>query len=121
MATSIKLELSGDNSFSREAWYGWGPFTAKVNDDDSLTIQVPENDPQILPLQTNEVGNYWTVNIAGGKAFASVIEHEKYGTYMRLKLGKNVELPASVAEKVNKKPTKSRGPKQTGASGMWRK
>lgn len=122
MSNAIKLKLQGEDTFGRDSWYGWGPFKAKVNDDDSLTITVPGEDPQIIPVASNDYGPYWTVNLAEGKAFARIVDHEKYGTYLRLKLSDQVNLPAEVAAKANKnKKPQARAPKKTGTSGMWTK
>lgn len=120
-AISIKLEVSGENQFSRESWYGMGPFKGQLNDDESLTLGVPGSDPQICTPAQNDYGTYYMFNIGGGKGFASVVNHDKYGKYLRLRLGDKVELPASVLEKMNFKPGKGAGKKPAASTntGFW--
>jgi hypothetical protein len=121
-AISIKLEVAGENKFARESWYGLGPFTAQLNDDQSLALGIPNSDVQICTPAQNDYGTYYMFNIGGGKGFASVVDHEKYGKYLRLRLGDKVELPASVVEKMNFKPGKAAGSKKPAAAtntGFW--
>lgn len=100
-APVIKLNPTEDGIFERESYYGLGPFKAKVNDDDSLTLGIPNQEPEICTPSENEHGQYWMFNIYGGKGFASVVNHEKYGRYLRLRLGNGVELPPEVTAKLN--------------------
>jgi len=102
---SIKLDQTTDGVFQRDLWYGYGPFHAKINEaDEALSLALPNEDVQVLVPASNEYGKYYVFNIGGGKGFASIINHEKYGTYLRLRLGDKVELPAAVVEKMNYKP-----------------
>lgn len=123
---SIKLNVGENGIYERETWYGWGPFKAKVNDDETLTIQVPDTDAQICTPETNEYGTYYKVNFCGGTAFASVIDHEKFGNYLRLRLGDKCVLPTEVVEKMTYNPKagakkgkggKAAAPKQ--AANLW--
>lgn len=122
-ALVIKLEQGDEGKFSRDSWFGIGPFSANLNDDGSLSVSIPGEDVQIVTPSSNDFGEYWMVNLGGGKAFASVVNHDTYGTYMRIKLGKDVKLPASVQEKINYKPgAKGNGFKKAVAkkpAGMW--
>lgn len=102
-SVTIKLEPTGDTSFGRESYYvkDFGPFKANLNDDSTLTVACLGDQPQICPKKTNDKGDYWMFDILGGKAFASIVDHEKYGRYLRVRLGDNVKLPSEVAEKVS--------------------
>lgn len=116
---TIKLEVNGDG-FERESWYGLGPFTAKQGEDESLTVGIPQHDVQIVPVQSNDYGKYWVLNMGQGKAFATIIDHEKYGKYLRLKLSDDVVLPAEVMEKINYKPKKSgKGAAKSSGGNLW--
>lgn len=112
-STVIKLNPADDGTFRRYAYYGLGPFKAKINDDESLTLGIPDQEPEICTPAENEHGQYWMFNIYGGKGFASVVNHEKYGTYLRLRLGKDVQLPPEVVAKI-KGSGKGVGGKSTG-------
>lgn len=119
-ALTIKLEVSdNENQFGRESWYGVGPFASKINDDGSLALKSPGQDTQIVTPSENKYGTYWTVNLFGGKCFASVMDHEKYGRYMRIKLGNSVELPAEVKEKISYKPKAKKSAPKKASVDLW--
>ena len=116
---SIKLDVTGEGEFGRDTWYGWGPFKAKL-DGDNLQLGLPDTDVQVCTPASNDYGTYYTFNIGGGKGFASVINHEKYGTYLRLRLGDKVTLPSTVVDKMNYKPKAAGGnAKPAGNDGFW--
>lgn len=117
-ALTIKLEAGDEGKYSRDSWYGIGPFTASNNDDGSLSVAVPGMPVQVCTKATNDFGDYWTVEIGGGKAFASLVDHATYGKYMRIKLGNNVKLPESVQEKINYKP-KAKAPAAKASADLW--
>lgn len=118
----IKLNLMGDGTYGRDSWFSYGPFKAKVNDDKSLTIGLPDAEPQVCPVSTNEHGDYYKVNMLGGIAFATVYDSEQYGKYVRLKLGDKVVLPEAVQAKIAYKPKgqgQSGGARKTQNTDFW--
>ena len=104
----IKIDLKQDGTYQRDSWYGIGEFKAKVNEDKTLTVGLPDHDVQVCPLATNDVGEYYSVKAFGGNGFATLVDNE-YGKYLRIKLGDNVKLPAAVVEKINYKPKAAGG------------
>ena len=91
----IKIPVVGKSKteFSRDAWFGYGPFKGKVNADGSLKIKLGDADSQTLTSATTEYGPYFMADFLGGKAFVTEVQHEKYGHYLRLKLTDDVVLP----------------------------
>lgn len=96
---SIKLNKNDDGTYSRDSWYGYGPFAAKVNDDGSVAFKGPDGEAQVGTTKSNEYGEYHEVKLNGGVAFLSVKNYQ--GTeYMRLGLGNKVALPDEVKAKM---------------------
>lgn len=118
---SIKLNKVSDGKYERDSWYGIGPFKTTLNDDGSLGVVIPGQDTQICTPSENDYGTFWTLSLGGGKAFASVVDHDQYGHYMRIKLGNEVKLPDSVMEKINYRPggAKKTAPKKSGGNAVW--
>jgi hypothetical protein len=119
-ALSVKLQDKDGDAWTRESWYGYGPFKVKFNDDDTATIGLPDTDVQIAPKQTNDYGDYFVAKFLGGTVFVSRVSHEKYGNYVRIKLGNTVELPSAVLEKIAYKPKASSGARaKPTAKAVW--
>ena len=103
---SVKLQDKNGDAWFRETWYGYGPFTVAFNEDGTATVGLPDTESQILTKQTNDYGDYYAGKFHGGTVFISKVAHDKYGNYVRIKLGDNVQLPDDVLAKINYKPTK---------------
>lgn len=116
---SIKLADRDGDAWVRESWYSYGPFKVKFNDDKTATIGLPDTDVQIVPEQTNDYGAYYAAKFLGGTVFLSLVDHEKYGKYARIRLGNNVELPAKVQEKMSYKPKSGGAREASTAKSVW--
>ena len=99
-AVTIKLNATGDLEFGRDSWYGWGPFKAKLNDDKSLVFRGPDSTDQVVGIKSNDRGDFYQIQMGGGVAFATVVDHEQYGRYLRIRLGNKVALPEAVMAKM---------------------
>ena len=109
---TIKLNPT-EGGYEREAWFGLGPFKAKINDSDqSLTVQVAEQEPEIVAAQEGQYGNYYTINFLNSRAFVDEFKSKEYGTYVRIKLFDDVILPEEVVAKMEG-PKKGGTPKTT--------
>lgn len=117
---SVKLNKNEDGTFSRDSWYGWGPFASKFNDDGSVSFKGPDGEPQVGVEKTNDYGKYYQVTVNGGTAFLSMNEYQ--GTpYMRLGLGDKVAIPDEVKAKLSGPPkgTKSGAKAKPTAGAIW--
>ena len=107
---TIKLNPT-EGGYARDSWFGLGPFKAKINETDkSLTIQVADQEPEIVAAQEGKFGDYFTINFLDSKAFVDEYESKGYGTYIRIKLFEEVTLPEDVQAKMA-------GPKGKGGAG----
>ena len=111
---TIKLNQVGENTFSRDTWHKVGPFKAQIGGDQSLTIKVMDQEPEILAPQEGQYGSYYVANFLNSKAFVDLYESKEYGTYLRIKLFDDVNLPAE-AEASMRGPSKKGGAKKPAA------
>ena len=120
----IKLEAI-EGGYGRESWWGIGPIKAKINEaDESLSFKFANQDVEIVPPKEGQYGNYYTVSFLNSKAFVDLYKSKDYGTYMRVSLFNDVELPAEVVEKMKgtkskPKSSKSKEKKVESTEGFW--
>lgn len=94
---TVKLADFKNGSWTREKWFGIGPFAVTINDaDKSLTLEMPDHDLQILPVQNNQFGDFYQAKAFGGVAFIDILESQQFGTYARIKFRDGVQLPDTV-------------------------